>query len=130
MLPRKDFDRVERLIERRLTETLVAAGGVRAVDPARPMRTAAGTGLFLVKRGVTGAAQETDSRAAQQQQLRGAEERADSKLARKNRRRPSRIVAVGRAHEQTRHERLLASMAGLAPLLWFGHAALVWLKVV
>jgi hypothetical protein len=43
---------------------------------------------------------------------------------------PGRVIPIGEPRRVAHQERWLGLMAAAAPLLWFGHAAWVWLKVV
>jgi hypothetical protein len=129
LLPRKDEQTVENAIERRLVETMVS-GGVRPFRDAAPVRKAspAGTGLFLVKPGM--AKMETPTRLEKTEAARGTKLRGTSDRQAQGRKEPSRVLQMPVPPNQVREQRLLGVTAALGPLLWFGHAVLVWLKVV
>ena len=131
LLPRKDAESVENAIERRLVETMVS-GGVRPFHNAGPVRKAnpAGTGLFLVKPAMDRRAGEMSSRAEKVKALRSGRLKANADRLAEEGKRPGRVIPMALSEKQARQDRLLGLMAALGPMLWFGHAALVWFKMV
>ncbi len=131
LLPRKHVESHENAIERRLVETLVS-GGVRPFHRAGSVRksSAMGTGLFLVKPAMAGARMEFTSHSEQLFAARAASARPNADRLAKQRGGPAQVIRMPDREKQARQETVLGWMAALGPMLWLGHAALVWLKVV
>jgi hypothetical protein len=127
LISRTQAETVQSAIERRMVETMVS-GPLRSSSSAGPVRraSAVGTGLFLVTssgasdgagNGFGGVA--TDPAPA----LQPVSERRRKKSS-------GRVTPIKTAGGREHQEQVLALMAAVGPMLWFGHAALVWLKVV
>jgi hypothetical protein len=129
--PSKDEEQVENAIQRRLVETMVS-GGVRPFHPIRPVRKAnpGGTGLFLVKPARPRENPRTPNPMDQGEAARMARLRAHAERYAHPEKGPVRVMPAQLRENEAGQERLLGLMAALGPLLWFGHAALVWLKLV
>jgi hypothetical protein len=127
MLPRRDDQSVQDAINARLSVVQVG-GPAQLVRSAKPLlRPANAAALFLLKpevlmkpgAGFPGGLPSKDKTEA------GFGEREGQRATNSDR------AVVGKAARlQKREEWVLGAMAALGPVLWLGHALLVWLRVV
>lgn len=131
LVSRRHAERYINTIEARLLQA-ISAGGGRSLPRVAPKRkaNAAGSGLFLLRKPTAGAEMTSSNHSVQIADASPARQQIASERLGQAQYRRAEVVLMPDREKNARQQQILGLMAAMGPLVWMGHAGLVWLKVL